>query len=71
MNQLLERIDALEELCRRQQRRIDELQLGKINHGRQINELESRIDALEREANRKRQITAADRSTKRIKTSAN
>ena len=68
MNRLLERIDALEEVSREQQRQIDELNLDKRNQQRQIDELESRIDALEGEA-KKRQITVANVSTKRIKIS--
>lgn len=47
---------------------MDELNSDKRNQQRQINKLESRIDALEEEA-KKRQILAANGSTKRIKIS--
>jgi len=60
MNQLLKRIDALEVVSRDQQRRIDELESDKRNRQRQMYELESRIDALESNDTKKRQITVAN-----------
>ena len=66
MNQLLKRIDVLEEVSRVQQRRIDELNSDKRIQQRRIDELGSRVDALERETT-KRKIAVASGSTKRIK----
>ena len=68
MNQLLERIDALERVSRDQQRQIDESNSVKIIQQHRIDELESRVRALEGDA-RKRQIEVANGSTKRIKVS--
>ena len=47
MDQLLKRINAIEEFSRDQQHRIDELESDKINQQHRINELEFKIDALE------------------------
>ena len=71
MNKLLERVNALEDLCRHKQHWIDQVVSGKVNQQGHINELEAMIDALEREANRKGQLTAVDGPTKSIKISAN
>ena len=65
MNQLLRRIDALEEFRRDQQHRIDELESANRNQQCQINELESRIGALEREA-RERQAEPARGSSNKF-----
>ena len=68
MNQLLERVDALEKVSRDQQRRIDELNSDRTNQQLRIEELESRVRALEGET-KKRQIEAAGGLAKRIKIS--
>ena len=68
MNQLLERVDALERVSRDQQRRIDELNSDRMNQQLRIDELESRVRELEGET-KKRQTEAADGSTTRIKIS--
>ena len=68
MNQMLERVDALEKVSWDQQRRIDELNSDRRNKRLQIDELESRVRKLKCES-KKRQIEAVDGSTKRIKIS--